>query len=188
MWPWEHLVFGYLLYSGILRLVGDDPPGDRETLALALATQLPDLVDKPLGWLFAILPSGRSLGHSLLCFVALLLVVAWIERRGETAAVGAFAVGYLSHLAGDVIYPALLGKSASASFLLWPLVPVESGDVGGVGGVVAHVMGLWENYVALLTTTTGGIMLATEIAFLVAGVALWVADGTPGLPGRHALV
>ena len=34
-------------------------------LALAIGTQLPDLIDKPLTYQFAVLPSGRSLGHSL---------------------------------------------------------------------------------------------------------------------------
>ena len=62
MWPWEHLAFGYLLWSLWLRARGRSLPGDWEALVLVFATQLPDLVDKPLAWQLGVLPGGRSLG------------------------------------------------------------------------------------------------------------------------------
>ena len=48
MWPWEHLAFGYVLYSlGVRTLRGRTPRGP-PVLVLAVATQVPDLLDKPL--------------------------------------------------------------------------------------------------------------------------------------------
>jgi hypothetical protein len=188
MWPWEHLVFGYLLYSATVRLTGGGRPGSRATVVLAVATQLPDLVDKPLGWGLAVLPAGRSLAHSLLVFGLLLVVLVRLDRRRGSALALPFSVGYLSHLAGDVIYPLLLGKGLRAGFLLWPLVPVEAAPVDGV---VPHVWALWRDYVGVVTSTTGGLLIVAEFAFLLAGLLVWLADGAPGLPravpaaGRH---
>jgi len=180
MWPWEHLVFGYLLFSGAAHLVGGRAPGDRAAVVLAVATQLPDLIDKPLGWVVGVLPAGRSLGHSLLFFAALFLAAWAVERwLGARLARGALVVGYLSHLVGDVVYPVVLGKDLSAGFLLWPLVPAES---GGVTGVVLHVSDLWTAYAAYLLSTAGGLALLLELSFLVAGFVVWLADGAPGIP------
>ena len=65
MWPWGHLAVGYLVYSGLSRWRFGRLPGSVATLAVALGTQLPDLVDKPLAWTVNVLASGRSLAHSL---------------------------------------------------------------------------------------------------------------------------
>ena len=185
MWPWEHLVFGYLLFSGTVHLLGGRAPGDRAAVVLAVATQIPDLIDKPLGWVVGVLPAGRSLGHSLFFFAALFLAAWAIERWvGARLALGAFAVGYLSHLVGDVIYPLALGKDLSVGFLLWPLLPVES---GGVGGVVPHVWDLWDAYAEYLLSTAGGLALLLELSFLVAGLVVWLADGAPGIPRPSAV-
>lgn len=68
MWPWEHLAFGYVLFSLLVR-IGRRRPDDASVYLLVLFTQFPDLVDKPLAWTFGILLSGLSVGHSV--FVAL---------------------------------------------------------------------------------------------------------------------
>lgn len=189
MWPWEHLVFGYLLYSLFLRVGGSGPPTDRAAVAVAVATQLPDVVDKPLGWLLAVLPSGRSLGHSLLFVVSVVAVVAWVDRRnrGDRTHDGtgprnlwpAVAVGALSHLVGDVVYPVLFGKALDARFLLWPVLASEADPVGDV---TLHLLSLWTRYVELLASTGGGLLFGLEVLLLGLGVAVWLADGAPGKP------
>jgi hypothetical protein len=98
MWPWGHLAVGYFLYSPFARARFGRPPTDRATLWLAVGTQLPDLVDKPLAWRLGVLPAARTLGHSLLTItVVSMLVYAYFERRDRAHVALAFGVGYTSH-------------------------------------------------------------------------------------------
>ena len=63
MWPWDHLAFGYVWYTLASRGWDGRPPSNAAAIALAVGTQFPDLVDKPLAWWLDVLPAGRSLGH-----------------------------------------------------------------------------------------------------------------------------
>jgi hypothetical protein len=196
MWPWEHAAIGYLVYSLSCRALGRRP-GQLATVAVLLGTQFPDLVDKPLGWGIGLLPSGQSLAHSLLVAVpvsAVVLVVAavWDRRHGptrpRTTVAAAFAVGYLSHLPGDVVYSALLGRGLNTDFLLWPLVP--AGRAAPVD-TVNYIGELLAAFVSFLATPTGRLYLAGELGLLVLAVLVWRADGYPGVrwlfsPGRTA--
>lgn len=178
MWPWGHAAVGYLLYSGYSRLTRRGPnadPGaivltDMQVLALGVGTQLPDLVDKPLAWQFDILPNGRSLGHSLVVF-AILAALAWvlIRRPRRRRLLGAFGLGYLSHLGTDGLYPALRGEFAELGYLGYPIVrPISYPDISG--GFLAHLL-------ALDFGPTGYV----EIGLAVAATVVWYADGLPGL-------
>lgn len=179
MWPWEHLAVGYVVYSLLRRLWTGRPPADGAALAVAVGTQLPDLVDKPLAWGLGVLPSGLSAGHSV--FVAVpTAVLAWgLSRRAGRPDVGvALGVGHLSHLAGDVLYPVLLGGQFGLGAILWPLVP-RPPDQGELLGRVAE---LFADFLAFLATPRGQVYLAGEVALLSAALALWLYDGAPGLP------
>jgi len=179
MWPWEHLAFGYVLYTVATRLLSGSPPSDGAALALAVGTQFPDLVDKPLAWVVGILPSGVSLAHSLLFAVPGAGVAALVARRLDRPAVGAaFAVGYLSHLAGDVLYPVLLGGDPSVAYLLWPLVE----NPGKTAPVLTIVGDLFGRFLEFLATPRGRLYLLGEATFLLVALGLWVWDGFPG-PG-----
>ena len=182
MWPWEHLALGYLVYSLGVGLLASHRPTASETWALALGTQFPDLVDKPLAWTFEVLPSGVSLAHSV--FVAIPLSVAVVlgsRRAGVTAVGAAFAVGYLSHLPADVFYPLALGRPAKPRVLLWPLVDTGSPVASGILG---NFRIYFESYAHRLTTSEGAVYLAAELGLLLAAFGRWVADGTPGLPSN----
>lgn len=123
MWPWGHVAFGYLLY--LLVRPSSWRGADRwALLAVVVGSQAPDLVDKPLAWYFTILPSGRSLGHSLF-FAAIVITLVWVvaESYGHREAGIGYAVGHLSHLLGDTLIPIYYGQYAEISFLLWPLLP-----------------------------------------------------------------
>ena len=177
MWPWEHLAVGYLLYSVSLRLVYGNRPGDAATVALAFATQLPDLVDKPLAWVFDVLPSGLSLAHSLLFALPLsALVVLVAVRRGSPAIGSAFAIGYLSHLAGDVAYPYFVGDGLRVGFLLWPLVPASPEPTVGF---LSLVIRFFEQFLAFLGTPRGQLYVVFEALLLATAIGLWMADGCP---------
>lgn len=182
MWPWEHLAFGYLLYSLGTHLLRRRGPSAAEAYAVLAGTQLPDLIDKPLAWWFHVLPAGRTLAHSL--FVAVPLVAAGFllaAARGRVAAGVAFAVAYVSHLFADGIYPALLGGEVFFGFLFWPLVPAAEGE-GPQGWT--HVAELFGVLLEHLQSPAGGAYVALEVALVSAFVLLWLADGAPGLPQR----
>jgi len=176
--PWGHLAFGYVLVSLFTRIVAGRPPRDREAAVVLLATQLPDLVDKPLSWGLSLYPTGYGAAHSV--FVAgpvLVAVVAYgIEKRSLPAL--AFPVAYFSHLAGDVLVALVDGAPNALGRVLWPLssFPSYAHDRGFVGRTV-YYLGRFAHELA------DPAMLAWVAAYLLALAAvfaLWVYDGTPG--------
>jgi hypothetical protein len=179
MWPWEHLAVGYVLFTLLARAFGR-PVDGASALAVAFGTQFPDLVDKPLAWSFAVLPSGTTLAHSLLVAVPVAaLVVAVGRRRGRATVGAAFAVGYLSHLPADLLYGLLTeGGPVSVGALLWPLVEQTP---SGSEGLFATVLYYVSEYRAFLATPRAVGYLLFEGALLGLAFALWIADGTPGV-------
>lgn len=178
MWPWEHLAVGYIAYAIPGRLLGGRSPGNAEILLLAVATQVPDLIDKPLSWGLDVLPSGLSLGHSLFFAVPVtlaLFALAW--RRGRPGLGVAFGVGYCTHLLGDAMYPFLIGRDVLPAFLLWPLYYREA----DVPSAIGQVVDLATVFVAFLGTPRGRLYLLFEVLLLGSFLVLWVADGRPGL-------
>lgn len=187
MWPWEHLAFGYILYSGYMQLRHGRPPAHYPVIALAVASQLPDLIDKPLAWTVAILPTARSLGHSIFVATLVIVVVILLGRRYGVPAIGpAVAIGYLSHLLGDVIYEVmrqlLAGETVTVetvNFLLWPLVrqPVRE-----TPGLIRRTVGLFDEFATFLDTPAGHVYIALEVGLLLVAVLYWFVDGWPGVP------
>jgi len=133
--PWGHFAvvfFPYLAYRLIQR---KKFPSRHAMLFLLFSSQLPDLIDKPLAWGIQLLPSGRSLAHSLFFAIPLiLLVTAFFFRRGRPALGTLFTFGYLSHVFGD-IYNLLLTippsqwRATYVASLYWPLVSIPEPDV-----------------------------------------------------------
>jgi|AntRauMinimDraft_4_1070384.scaffolds.fasta_scaffold00265_10 hypothetical protein len=178
MWPWEHLAVGYLAYSAFSRLFWGETPSTRGALVVGFAAVAPDLVDKPLAWGLGVLPSGKSLAHSLFTLAPLAGLAAVLgARSGSQRVTAAFVVGYASHLAGDVVYPLVVSGDLRVGFLFWPLVPVR----GGADSVLPHVYVLLDSFVAFLATPRGAVYLAAEVGLLAAALAVWIADGTPVL-------
>lgn len=176
MWPWGHLAVGYVCYSAFVRARRRCGPDGQGVLVAAFGTQFPDLIDKPLAWSIPLLPSGRSLAHSLLTTTLVLVSVhVYCRRRGRSDLAIPFAVGYLSHLAGDAIGPLLAGEYVYLSFLGWPLSPAP--PYGDEGGFVSHFAAI----------TLSPEFLA-QLGFALAVAALWVADGASGLADVRALV
>jgi len=84
MWPWGHLAVSYVAYSAFERLRGAGAPSQRNAFVLAVVTQVPDLVDKPLAWQFDVMKRGVSIAHSLLVGVPIaILLGVWLSRRGH---------------------------------------------------------------------------------------------------------
>ncbi|MCG1007666.1 metal-dependent hydrolase [Halorubrum lacusprofundi] len=142
MLPLGHLAFAYLWYA-IYAAVGTHRlPARLALVPLAIGSQFPDLIDKPLAYL-GVLTYGRSLAHSVFAFAICSLAI-WlitIRLRGRWTAEtlperlrivtpGAFAIGYASHLLGDTYQFLIAGDLWAARFLVYPLVsvPVSPAD------------------------------------------------------------
>lgn len=103
MLPLGHLAFAYLWYVAYAAVGTHRLPA-----RLAVGSQFPDLVDKPLAYL-GVLTYGRSLAHSVFALAGCAVAVWWVATRlrGRWAAEtlpewlravtpAAFAVGYAS--------------------------------------------------------------------------------------------
>ncbi|NHN49810.1 hydrolase [Halostella sp. JP-L12] len=179
MWPWEHLAVGYVAYSVYSRVRYDEPPGGAEALLLALGTQLPDLVDKPLAWTFGVLPSGTSVAHSVFVAAAFVPTVMLLARRAGVPRWGtALAFGHVSHLPGDVLYPLLTKGELPFSILLWPVVV---GPTSEPQGFLFEFRTLFAAFVEFLATPRGQFYLGLELALLLTALVAWIVDGAPVL-------
>jgi len=135
---------------------------------LAVGSQLPDLIDKPLAWTIALLPSGRSLGHSVLLGSVVVVAAAVAFRRFDLPA-QPFAVGYCAHLLGDSVRPLLDGRFHDLGFLLWPVVLADTGGETKSGIIQYFLNARLEGTVAVDLALAAGVFL------------LWLADGSPGV-------
>lgn len=179
MWPWEHLAVGYLLFSLGARVFGRDPPDDIEFAVLAIATQLPDLVDKPLSWGLGVFPTGHAVGHSAFVAVPLgigILVVA--NRFGRLRTGVAFDVGYWSHLAADVLNPLRSGGAPIVSRVLWPVANNTGYETDyGLGRGIVYI----ERFLSELLVTDPVSVFLTYLLLPLATLGIWLADGAPGV-------
>ena len=184
MWPWGHLAFAYLLYVGYARVREGRRPTEATALLVAVGSQVPDLIDKPFAWTVPVLPTGRSLAHSLLV-VGPVLAAAYVlarrrdrasrgtdpaaaeRRRATTPLVVAFAVGTVAHSVGDALYPLVGLEFEHTRFLLWPALSLTRYDDGGF---VAH-------FTRMEVTPT----FAFELLLVALALGVWYADGCPGL-------
>lgn len=171
MLPWGHAAVGYLCYSLAVHLHYRSSLTGPAVLALAIGTQLPDLIDKPLAWTFSLLPSGRSLGHSLL--VALLFgVIAWqlAQRYDRQLETGAFLLGYLMHILADIT-PAVIARDwEPLGTLLWPLIPAYQYP----GEMDQSILGFLFELRLTELPLIGSVLT-------VLAVCTWVYDGRPGV-------
>jgi hypothetical protein len=147
---------------------------------VALGTQFPDLVDKPLAWYLGVLPAGRSLAHSVFTAAVVSAVVLAVASRLDRLEPGlAFTGGYASHIAGDVLPKLPGGDFESLTFVLWPLLPLPEYD--GAGPVVENL--------AMVVASPVGYLLSNpaRLAVLVTLALVWSADGFPGVAdtGRY---
>ena len=186
MWPWAHLALGYLGYSLYNRGRYGHPPTGEGLIALAIATQVPDLIDKPFAYWLGVFPKGRALFHSLLFAIPLLLVVWYLARRYRSPAATGFGIGYASHIIGDFWF-VLTGFDVGETTLLWPILP----------GPVYETNSFQQHFHELVAAFSLGDPIAAigqypsfyaQIGFAILVSGLWIFDGQPGLRGTVSWV
>lgn len=154
MFP-SHVAMGYLI--GVL---------SRYPIAyLVLGSALPDLIDRPLYWL-GLTPLPHTIGHSL--FVAVPVSLVAIYLLGDRGI--AFAIGWLVHLATDVLNVLTTqGPARAPYYVLYPLErPTGQLD-------------LWTYTIALpvtdITHTVHPGLFTLELVILGAATALVLRRG-----------
>ena len=179
MWPWEHVVFGYVVYSLFCHAYYRDAPGGREALLVAFASVLPDLIDKPLAWQFGVFQSGYAIGHSIF-FAGPLAVAAGLLARqwGRTRLGLAFAFGYLLHLVGDVIPIYAEDGVWSIQHLLWPLVVTEMNRQPA--GLLDGIRHQFLPYIESISVHDPTPYHLFQVGLALFALVLWLFDGAPG--------
>jgi membrane-bound metal-dependent hydrolase YbcI (DUF457 family) len=121
-----------------------------------LASQFPDLIDKPLAHEFGLIPSGRVFMHSfptVLPLWALVSVYAWRTDRRRAGAL--FILGHCSHLLADTYRSLLANPPRVPSDLFWPLVPAVQRPLiprwAGPGSINIHLWALFSTVVLAVT-------------------------------------
>jgi hypothetical protein len=183
--PWEHVAVGYVLYSLSRRFVTGEPPTGAETVLLLVATQLPDLIDKPLSWGLGWFTTGHGMVHSLFVAVPVGLTLFLLAHRLRRPALGAAVlVGYWSHLLADVVSPLRSGGALNFGAVLWPVAEPSPYETD---------YGLWRSVVYIGRFVDGlssvePLVLLSYLLLPVLAFALWLADGAPGLAGARRYV
>lgn len=177
MLPWEHAAVGYLLYSLLVHFGWQRRPSGLPVLVLGIATVLPDLIDKPLGWWLGWLPS-IGLGHSLF-FAVPAIVLVWALAGGRYAL--PLGVGLGTHLVGDVFYKVVVAGRFEYEFMFWPLVEQPASEPAGLFTQIEYWI---AEYARFLASPEGMTYLGFELALLGAALVVWIYDGFPGIaPG-----
>ncbi|TKX84627.1 metal-dependent hydrolase [Halorubrum sp. SS5] len=154
MFPHEHLLVALLPVAAYVGVRDRHLPTRAVTLATAVGSQFPDLVDKPLAHQFGVLPSGRVFIHSLPFALPIAAVVLAYGRYTDRPRVaGAFAAAYLLHVIGDT-YRSLLAGRIPAD-LLWPFAAAQPRPTvpfwAGVDGINVR---LWTGFSAIVLGVT----------------------------------
>lgn len=179
MWPWEHVVVGYVTFSVLSRLLYREPPGEWAALAVVFGALLPDLVDKPLAWQFGVFETSDALLHSVF-FAVPVCAAIWLlsSRRGRGPVGAGLTTGYLLHLPADVIPYYFITGRWWPERILWPYrtAPPTSGTEFG-----PHLFVYLGPYLEDLFSGDPSTYLLVNLFLVWLATILWFFDGLPGL-------
>lgn len=150
MFPLGHLGFGLQTAKPLRRGLPLKP--------LLLGTLLPDLLDKPLFYVFSLTAGTRGFGHTMV--FAGVLAAAGFKRRSKTLL--ALALGVATHLLFDLVGDFAEGGTGRRSFqtLLWPLLGWRFPFYTNFG-LHDHLHHFWSPFI-LSTEIIGAGLLAWE--------------------------
>lgn len=180
MWPWEHVIVGYLAYSLVCHVVFRDSPGGLEAFAVVFASVLPDLIDKPLAWEYGIFDAGYALGHSIFFAIPLSIAVGLLAHAAGRPRTGpAFGLGYLLHLPADVLDAYAREGVYQPELMLWPVESVDGGH--HEPGFVDQFWQLFGQYQAELLSGDPSTYVLVQFGLAGFAALLWLYDGAPVL-------
>jgi len=168
MWPPGHAAVAYLCYAAYLRVREDRTPGEVGALVVAVAAQVPDVIDKPLAWTFGILEYGRALGHSVLVIVPVMALLWWWLGDDYPDIIAALGVGWLSHLLGDAVGSVIEWELVNLGYVVWPLVELPPPEIE-------------QSFVGHLLALELGPGTSAELVAIAVALVVWRRDGYPGL-------
>lgn len=177
MWPWEHVVVGYLALSATTHLWRRRSPAAVEAAIVVLASLLPDLIDKPLAWSLHVVSSGYGPAHSAFFVLPALVALCarwWLTGRPWRGV--AFATGHLLHISGDVFVQAL-DSAVDPAVFLWPVVVYE--PTGDRAGFVTESIIRISDYQSRLFAGDVTVYMTVQLGLLAIAVVIWVYDGAP---------
>lgn len=105
MFPLGHAAVAYLGSVAVAAATRRPLPVHRALAPLAVGSQFPDLLDKPLAY-YGVLVSGRSLGHSIFTAALVLVGVRWLSTRVAAPADGRLGWRLLGVVALGIAYAA----------------------------------------------------------------------------------
>lgn len=168
---WVHAAVAYLLYRLTVRVAEAGRHNGGAVLALISGALLPDIIDKPLSFIFSSLPS-RSLSHSIFTTVLVIVIAVYIARRLYRWDIGAaYTIGYLSHLGADFVDYFFIPEE-TLLFVFWPLVTDY------------HHIDTVHELLSLLSPTP---YVFVQSMVTIIGFGLWIYDGKPGYVGTATL-
>lgn len=181
VFPLGHAAVAYLFYVVYAAATTRRLPARWALVPLALGSQFPDLVDKPLAYV-GVLTYGRSLAHSVFSLIVVSglvwLVTRQFKKRWEATDwreqlrvlfPAAFTVGYVSHLFGDVYRLVLSRQFLEGRFLLYPIYAVP----GASADQTPPWIRILDYYQHTANHLEIGLILLAVALFI--GVRLWIA-------------
>ncbi|ELZ39195.1 hypothetical protein C463_17288 [Halorubrum californiense DSM 19288] len=178
--PVTHAAVAYLLYVAYAAVTTRRLPVRWALVPVAIGSQFPDLIDKPLAF-WGVIPYGRSLAHSVFSLVIVCGVVWWATRSLSVrfddrvpdslwrVTPAAFTIGYAAHLLGDSWQSLLRGDLFAVRFLAYPLF--------GVPRSASDSISPWLRVVELYREPAAAMHLEIVAAAIVmfVGLRLWAA-------------
>ncbi len=179
MWPWESAIFAYLCYSAFVHVRYHEPPGGTAIVVAAVASVVPDLIDKPLSWQYGVFQNGYAIGHSLFTALIVIAVAHAFTRRTTRPRLGlAFGIGFLSHNVGDALEHVNEGVWYGIEHMLWPVVVLPPDHDSGFTGTVGQLLAEYRAHLVHHDFTSYFVLVGVISACTL---VLWAYDGFPVL-------
>lgn len=179
MFPWEHVIVGYVTFSLLSRLLYRGPPGDWPALLVVFGSLLPDLVDKPLAWEYGVFETSYALTHSVL-FAAPVCGAIWLlaRWRGRGAVGAGLTTGWLLHLPADLVAYYVIRGRWEPERVLWPYRTADPTTGTEFG---AHALVYVGPYLEELLAGDPSPYVLINLFLAWLALCLWFFDGLPGL-------
>ncbi len=177
MWPWESAIFAYLCYSAFVHVRHRESPGGIAIIVAAIASIIPDIIDKPLSWQYGMFQNGYAIGHSVFTALLVIAVAHALARRTTRPRLGlAFGIGFLSHNIGDSLEHMDRGIWYGIEHMLWPVVVLPPEHDPGFSGTVLQLFAEYRAHLVHHDFTSYFLLVG---AMAACAFVLWVYDGFP---------